>query len=222
MTRISIRLAFRYEGPRPDFTVTAEAPEEALFGDVARNALRDAIPHEIGGLYLLASDDVSEGIDSLVVVPEDFTIRDYVQVTGGEEHALTIPGLGAGDLWFEPLMSALEFIGYGLTIREAYSLMRSQGKQLRQLRYRTHQKLARDWLDDGKPQPIPMPLRQRVKEQNPWSREHFDFAFGLDYASGTELLRAAGYRKTHEVPGDSVWTDETEPYQGQRYPGLAQ
>ncbi|WP_036317284.1 hypothetical protein [Microbacterium sp. B24] len=222
MAQISIHIAFTYEGPRPDFRTTVEASEDALFGDVARGALRDAIQQELKGLYLVASDDGSWGVDDLIVIPDDFTVGEYAQITAAEEHALIIPGLGAGEFWFEPLMSAVEFIGYGLTIREAYSLMRSQGKQFRQLRYRTHQKLARDWLDDGKPQPIPMPLRQRVKEQNPWSREHFDFAFGLDYASGTELLRAAGYRKTREVPGDSVWTDETEPYQGQRYPGLAQ
>lgn len=191
-----------------------KADADAPFVESAWRALGSTDPAILSHpLYLrVPAHNAPENSVSHLAIPANCAVRTILEVAGDGEIELSHGGWGGDPFWSESLLSVLEVLGLGLTIKDLAKIVRTQVTSLSQLRYGRHARLAATWSNEGRPTHVAMELRQLVKEQNPWLRSHFDFVFRLDNSEAVDLLRACGYRFTRYVDRDALWTDETEDH----------
>lgn len=214
MTEIEIRVFLLWPEQKPsEFEILTGAPDEPVLPALLRRnwPADEPIPEGMS-LYLMDEGPFSERWDrysSAIEVDATVTFAQFAQVTGGRPVVVDPGGWGGDALWWEPLVSVAEILGWGLTVHGVWSLVKDGTKSFASFRYRSERELAEAWRDSDDPA-VPMPLKQAVLARSGWYRRRFDYVFNLDDVSGTKLLKVLGYRKVRSTP-DAIWLEEGAP-----------
>lgn len=148
--------------------------------------------------------------DDLISVGPEVTLSQLAELTKDGLFSVEPGGWGGMDAdWIEPMIQAVELIAGGYTLRGLKAQVAADLTQAQALRYRRHRRLAADWRDQADRSNIALELRQLIFECPAWYRTRFDAVFALDPATGTDLLKTAGFRKISSKK--DIWVEQGRP-----------
>lgn len=171
-------------GDRPEVVrVTVAGEDDERFLDL----LRHSVDVSSGALLVIPDTDPEPEHEwrAFAFIEPETTLGDVCKFAEGETVSISVQPLGGSFI-----MSLLEWIGWGLTVRELASWSLSQ---IHAHGYRQERAAAQSWLLSGSTQELPLEVLQAVKADREWSLTKARAVFGLDDGDLGRLFRAANY-----------------------------